>query len=70
MSQRLCITCAVPYGKRHKKDCPAYIEPTYTREMIERFMKNNSRTINNPKDGQKQSMMISSDLDKLESFFY
>jgi len=35
MSQRLCITCNAPYGKRHKKGCPAYIEPTYTREMID-----------------------------------
>lgn len=70
MSQRLCITCSAPYGERHKKNCPAYIEPTYTREMIEEFMVSNGRKITVPKDGQKKSMMLSSDLDKLEAKFY
>ena len=70
MSQRLCITCNAPYGKRHIKGCPAYIEPIYTREMIEKFMISNGRKIADLKDGQKQPMMLSTDLDKLEAKFY
>ena len=70
MSERLCITCSTPYVQRHKKDCPAYVEPTYTREMLERFMTGNGRKIADPKDGQQRAMMLSSDLDELEAKFY
>lgn len=66
MSGRLCITCNAPYEKPHKKDCIRYVEPTYTREMIQRFMIDNGRKQADPKDGVLRSMMLSSDLDKLE----
>ena len=70
MSQKLCIVCSSPYGQRHKKNCPSYVEPTYTHEMIERFMNGNGRKTKDPKDGQQRAMMLSSDLDKLEAKFY
>ena len=72
MSNRVCINpqCQAPYGKMHKKGCPSYVEPTYTRAMLEKFFRDNGRTFIDPVEGVKKEMISISDLDKLESMFY
>lgn len=70
MSDRVCISCGQRYGERHLKTCPKYIEPTYTREMIEKFILDSGKKFIDPKNGVEAGVLLDSDLDQLEAKYY